>query len=118
MNKNIKLTSALCIAAFTLIFAFGCDGLTSSDSVSFRSIYLNNDNITLNVTAEGTDKGENEIGACFYYTNLDYDGIITELEDTKKISGTGITLSIVLERAISKLARISALPGSNNNARS
>lgn len=37
---------------------------------------------------------------------------------TKKISGTETTLSIVLERAISKFARTSAFPGCNNKARS
>ena len=36
----------------------------------------------------------------------------------QNISGTETTLSIILERAISKLARISALPGCNNKARS
>ena len=40
------------------------------------------------------------------------------IQATKNISGTETTLSIVLERAISKLARISALPGCNNKARS
>ena len=40
------------------------------------------------------------------------------VQDTKKTSGTGITLSIVFARAISKLARISALPGCIKSARS
>ena len=40
------------------------------------------------------------------------------VHETKNTSGTGYTLSIVLARATSRLARMSLLPGCNSKARS
>lgn len=40
------------------------------------------------------------------------------VQETKNTSGIGSTLSIVLVRATSRLARMSLLPGCNSKARS
>jgi len=62
---------------------FGCNGLNKTDNVTFRSVYLANDYLTLYVTADGTDFGENEIGSLHYFTNLKYEEVIKEIENNK-----------------------------------